>query len=156
MIKRSHLSAVELGIDTSTPRCRGALIGMLAMLCAVATGCATRDLAAARIGETPIQVDSVRLTAAGHYIDLRYRVIDAERAQQALGPKVRPQLVNEANGIVMAVPMTAKLGALRQTQAVQKPGRTYFVMFVNNSGVQTGSRVTAELGELEFKHLIVE
>ena len=98
----------------------------------------------------------MRLTAAGHYLDLRYRVLDAERAQEALGPEVRPRLIDEANGTVMAVPMTAKLGSLRQTQAVQEPGRTYFVMFVNSGGVSPGSRVTAELGELKFEHLVVE
>jgi hypothetical protein len=30
------------------------------------------------------------------------------------------------------------------------------VLFVNNAGVATGSRVTAELGELRFRHLVVE
>jgi hypothetical protein len=136
-------------------------------LSVVAVGCATQDSSSLRQegaptdvqsvqSGAPIDVQSVRLTAAGHYIDLRYRVLDASRAQAALGPTVRPQLINEATGAVMAVPMTAKLGPLRQTQAVQKPGRTYFVMFVNNGGVQAGSRVTAELGELKFKHLVVE
>jgi hypothetical protein len=104
----------------------------------------------------PIEVQSVRLTAAGHYLDLRYRVLDPAAAQAALGPKVRPQLIDEVSGSAMAVPMTAKLGALRQTQATQQPGRTYFVMFVNSSGVQPGSKVTAELGALRFPHLTVE
>jgi len=103
----------------------------------------------------PIAVESVRLTAAGHFVDLRYRVLDAERAQAALGPSVRPRLIDEATGAVMAVPTSAKLGSLRQTQGVQKPGRTYFVLFVN-SGVREGSRVTAELGELRFDHLRIE
>jgi hypothetical protein len=122
----------------------------------LAAGCATQNSGSLPQDSAPIDIESVRLTAAGHYIDLRYRVLDASRAQQALGPKVRPQLINEATGAVMAVPMTAKLGALRQTQAVQKPDRTYFVMFVNSGGLQTGSRVTAELGELRFRHLVVE
>jgi hypothetical protein len=102
-----------------------------------------------------IEVQSVRLTAAGHYVDLRYRVLDADRANQALGPKVRPKLISEATGAVMAVPTTAKLGSLRQTQAVQATGRNYFVMFVNN-GLTPGSRVTAELGEIKFQHLLVQ
>jgi hypothetical protein len=103
----------------------------------------------------PIAVQSVHLSGAGHYVDLRYRVLDAERAQAALGPGVRPRLIDEATGAVMAVPTTAKLGSLRQTQASQKPGRTYFVLFVN-SGVREGSRVTVELGELRFEHLRIE
>lgn len=122
----------------------------------IAAGCATQHSSSSHQDRHPIEIESVRLTAAGHYIDLRYRVLDAPRAQEALGPKVRPQLIDEATGTVMAVPMTAKLGALRQTQAVQKPDRTYFVMFVNSGGLQSGSRVTAELGELRFRHLVVE
>jgi hypothetical protein len=130
-------------------------LSLLAMS-VLAAGCATQDSGLLRQGNAPIKIESVRLTAAGHYIDLRYRVLDASRAQAALGPTVRPQLIDEATGAVMAVPMTAKLGALRQTQAVQKPDRTYFVMFANTGAVQAGSRVTAELGELTFKHLVVE
>lgn len=106
-------------------------------------------------GVPPIEVQTVRLTAAGHYVDLRYRVLDPVVARQVLGPKVRPRLIDESTGAVMAVPTTAKLGALRQTQAPQKPGRTYFVLFVNN-GVRPGSRVTAELGTLKIEHLTVE
>ena len=116
--------------------------------CATATG--ARALQAA-----PIAVESVHLSAAGHFVDLRYRVLDAERAQAALGPKIRPRLINEATGAVMAVPTTAKLGSLRQTQGTQKTGRTYFVLFVNR-GVREGSRVTVELGELRIEHLRIE
>jgi hypothetical protein len=100
-------------------------------------------------------VESVHLSAAGRFVDLRYRVLDAGRAQGALGPQVRPRLIDEATGAVMAVPTTAKLGSLRQTQGAQKPGRTYFVLFVNR-GVREGSLVTAELGALRFEHLRIE
>ena len=122
--------------------------------CVLIGGCATANHESASQG-APIAVESVHLSAAGHFVDLRYRVLDAERAQAALGPKIRPRLIDEATGAVMAVPTTAKLGSLRQTQGAQKPGRTYFVLFVN-SGVREGSRVTAELGELRFEHLRIE
>jgi hypothetical protein len=104
----------------------------------------------------PIEVQSVRLTAANHYLDLRYRVIDPVAAQQALGPGVKPRLIAESTGTVMYVPSTAKLGSLRQTQAEQKLNHTYFVLFINNANLQPGSRVTAELGALRFAHLVVE
>lgn len=117
-----------------------------------ASGCAVQGSARS----APIAIESVRLTAADHYIDLRYRVLDPAAAQAALGPKVRPKLVNEDNGAVMAVPTTAKLGALRQTQARQAEGRTYFVFFVNSGGVRPGSRVSAELGALRFEDLTVQ
>ena len=104
----------------------------------------------------PIAIDSLHLSAAGTLVDLRYRVVDPAAAQRALGPKVRPKLIDEATGIEMSVPSTAKLGSLRQTQGRQRPGRTYFVLFINNAGVKSGSHVTAELGDLHFRHLVVE
>ena len=81
---------------------------------------------------------------------------DPQAAQRALGPKIRPKLIDEASGVEMSVPTTAKLGSLRQTQGQQRTGRTYFVLFINNAGVRSGSRVTAELGDLRFRHLVVE
>lgn len=98
----------------------------------------------------------MRVSAAGHVIDVRYRVTDEERAAATLGPKIRPRLIDEQTGAVMNVPNTAKLGALRQTQAKQKAGRTYFVLFANTARLRAGSRVTVELGEAQFKHLKVE
>lgn len=122
------------------------------------TMCATvaRAQDAAAIQSAPIVPASIHLSAAGTLVDVRYRVVDPVRAQQALGPKIRPKLIDERSGIEMSVPMTAKLGALRQTQARQLTGRTYFVLFVNSAGVRPGSRVTMELGELKFPGLIVE
>ena len=153
----SHKDSVPTVASLRRRTGRAASFAPLLTLCALAAGCATGGAVAPVVpADAPISVVAVQLTAAGHYVDLRYRVIDPERAQLALGPKVRPQLINEANGTAMAVPTTAKLGSLRQTQAVQETGRTYFVMFVNSGGVQTGSRVTAELGELRFEHLLVE
>ena len=129
-------------------------IGIVLIAGVLAGGCAGTDARdATRLA--PIAVQSVHMSGAGHYVDLRYRVLDPARAQAALGPRVRPRLIDEATGAVMAVPTTAKLGSLRQTQADQKPGHTYFVLFVN-SGVREGSRVTAELGELRFEHLRIE
>ena len=121
---------------------------------AVLAGCASG--AQSRAADPPNRIEAVRLTAAGHYIDLRYRVTDPARANEMLGPGVRPVLVNEANGAVMAVPMTAKLGPLRQTQAKQKTDHLYFVMFVNSGAVVPGSTVTAQLGDIRIAHLTVQ
>lgn len=104
----------------------------------------------------PIAIQSVRLTAAGHYIDLRYRVTDVEQANKLLGPSVKPILVDQATGRQLAVPMTAKLGPLRQTQARQKPDHLYFVMFTNTAGLVPGSKVTALLGDIKITDLTVQ
>lgn len=141
-----------------------AIVAMAAALLCLA-GCANTGgrLAGAPAGENAgagtgpaLTIDSLHVSAAGTLIDLRYRVVDVERAGRVLGPKIRPRLIDEASGIEMAVPNTAKLGSLRQTQGTQREGRTYFVLFVNSARIGPGSRVTAELGELRFQHLLVE
>src|SRR5882757_4788059 len=141
-----------------------AIVAMAAALLCLA-GCANTGgkLAGASAGKgagagagTALTIDSLHMSAAGTLIDLRYRVVDAERAGRVLGPKIRPRLIDEASGIEMAVPNTAKLGSLRQTQGTQREEHTYFVLFVNSARIGPGSRVTAELGELRFQHLLVE
>lgn len=123
----------------------------LLLACALLAACAS-----APSPRQPIHVESVRITAAGHYVDLRYRVVDATAAQAALGPGVKPVLTDEATGKSMAVPSTAKLGSLRQTQNAQRPDHTYFVLFINSAGLKPGSRVTADLGGMQFRHLTVQ
>ena len=103
-----------------------------------------------------ISIEAVHITAAGQFIDLRYRVLDPAKATEQLGAKVKPRLIDERTGSVMAVPTTPKLGSLRQTQGRQATGRTYFILFANNGSVAPGSVVTAEIGPMVFRHLVVQ
>ncbi len=128
-----------------------ALIVLIVAMLVSLSGCAATPKV-----QPSIAIESVRITAAGHYIDLRYRVLDSERANASLGPGIKPVLIDEATGTVMEVPMTAKLGALRQTRGVQRPDRTYFVLFANTAGLTSGSRVTAEIGDMSFERLTIE
>ena len=144
-------------LDRETRRKRMAILnGVFALLLTAATVAPSSSRSAEHAAAPILSIESVRLTAAGHYLDLRYRVLDAVRANSALGPGIKPLLIDEASGAVMAVPTTAKLGSLRQTQAKQKTDRTYFVMFVNTARIGPGTLVTAKLGELQFEHLTVQ
>jgi hypothetical protein len=129
---------------------------ILAIAAMTLTGCASQASAPTPAVKNSIEIESIRLTAAGHFVDLRYRVLDAKRANEVLGPGVKPLLIDEASGTVMAVPTTAKLGSLRQTRGVQRPDRSYFVLFVNSARLKPGSRVTAEIGDMTFENLIIE
>lgn len=103
----------------------------------------------------PVEVQAIRMTAAGKFVDLRYRVTDPGAARQALvHPGVQFRLVNEKTGQVMQVPVSAKLGALRQTRGI-KPGHTYFMLF-QGGGLRRGDVVTAQLGDLTFRHLRIQ
>jgi hypothetical protein len=131
-----------------------AVAAMSIAMLIVLSGCATQP--AEPTVQNSIEIESIRLTAAGHYLDLRYRVLDADRANESLGPGIKPLLIDEDTGRVMAVPTTAKLGSLRQTRGDQRPDRSYFVLFLNSAGVQSGSRVTAEMGDMTFESIVIE
>ena len=146
---------------TSASTCIRVSAGRWAVAAAllVASGCAGGPQArpeARPEPPSPISIEAVRITAAGHYIDLRYRVLDPARANEMLGPGVKPLLIDQATGLKMGVPMTAKLGPLRQTQARQRPDHLYFVMFTNTAGIHPGSLVTAQLGDITVTDLTVE
>lgn len=128
---------------------------LLAVALSAVAGCAASG--GTRAAEpAPIAIEAVRITAAGHFIDLRYRVLDPVRANEMLGPGVKPLLIDQATGLQMGVPMTAKLGPLRQTRGTQRPDHLYFVIFTNTAGLQPGSQVTAQMGEITVTNLTVE
>jgi hypothetical protein len=65
-------------------------------------------------------------------------------------------LVHQASGKVLAVPVTAKVGPLRNSNAPLE-GRTYW-MFFGNAGdlVQAGDKATVVIGDFRAEDLIVE
>ena len=138
-------------------RIRGvALATMAGIVSASVGGCVSLSSAppSAPSPPPPIAVERISVTAAGHFVDLRYRVTDLEAARTVFTPKAMHRLTDEATGHVMLVPTTEKLGALRQTRGL-KTGHTYFMLFVNG-GLRPGSLVTAEIAGFRFPHLVVQ
>ncbi len=111
------------------------------------------DLLAAQWG---VEVTSVRLTANDHMIDYRYRVLDADKAADLSKRQIKPFLIHQESGKVLAVPETAKLGPLRNSNAPQE-GKIYW-MFFGNAGylVKAGDIVTVVIGEFRVENLVVE
>jgi hypothetical protein len=114
------------------------LMGLALQLC----GCATApagDIAnqaaqaerASVVTTYGIKIEGLRLTAAGSMLDLRYRVLDAQKAAPLLNGKIQPYLLDEARSAKLGVPDTPVLGRIRQTARnnVIHTDRTYFVMF---------------------------
>jgi uncharacterized Zn ribbon protein len=103
-----------------------------------------------------IEVTSIRMTANDHMIDYRYRVLDADKAADLFKRQIKPFLVHQESGKVLAVPETAKLGPLRNSNIPQE-GKIYW-MFFGNSGnlVKAGDSVTVVIGEFRVENLIVE
>jgi len=104
-----------------------------------------------------IQVDGIKLSAAGYMLDFRYRVLDAEKALPVLNRKVKPFLVVDASGSKLMVPNTPKLGLLRQVASGANPDRTHFMLFANpGKSVQSGSKVTLVMGDMKVEDIAVE
>jgi len=103
-----------------------------------------------------IELIAMRSTAAGHMIDFRYRVLDAEKAAPLFVRKTKPYLIHQESGKALAVPNTAKLGSLRNSNIPQQ-GRTYWMFFGNSHGlIQKGDKVTVAIGDFRATDLEVE
>jgi hypothetical protein len=103
-----------------------------------------------------IELVAMRSTAEGHMVDFRYKVLDAEKASPLFKRQIKPYLIHQESGKALAVPNTAKIGALRNSNTPQE-GRTYWMFFGNhNRLVQKGDKVTVAIGDFRAADLVVE
>jgi len=99
---------------------------------------------------------TVRITAEGFFIDFRYRIVDAEKAAPLFSPTIKPLLIDENTGAVMAVPNVPKVGSMRSTRKPIK-GQGYAILFANPNGhIKPGHKVTVVIGDYRAEHLMVE
>jgi hypothetical protein len=104
-----------------------------------------------------VSILGVRMTAAGHMLDFRYRVLDTTKAGRLIRPKMGLALIDQASKAEMSVPVMDKVGALKQTRSHLFADRTYSVIFSNRAGVvKPGSKVSIQFGDLTLDNLIVE
>ncbi len=97
--------------------------------------------------EWGVEVVGLRITGAGHMIDFRYRVVDAEKAAALHGPASDPKLIDLATGRKLAVPRPPKLGPLRSN----------VVMFANMGGIlEAGAEVAIDLGGLRIDRIRIQ
>lgn len=103
-----------------------------------------------------IEITSLRMSAAGHMIDFRYRVLDAKKAEPLFARENKPYLIDEASQKVLSVPQTAKVGPLRTTGDI-KEGSIYWMFFGNVPGlIKSGSKVTVVIGDFRAENLVVQ
>lgn len=104
-----------------------------------------------------IQITAAHLSAAGYMVDVRYRVLDAEKAVVLFQPKALAYLQEQASGAKLLIPDTAKLGLLRQKIQQAKLDRTYFMMFANpGKFVKPGDRVLLVMGDTTVGEVVIE
>ncbi len=103
-----------------------------------------------------IEITSVRLAVAGHMVDFRYRVLDANKAATLFVRKNKPFLLDQASGQVLAVPNLGKVGRVRASNK-PKSGRIYWMFFANAGGlVQVGNKVTVTIGDFKVRDIVVQ
>lgn len=126
--------------------------------------CSAADFAEGRLADPDlsdsekafgIRILSVRPTAAGQMLDLRFQVIDPEKAKPVLDKNKKTILVDQKSGKTLPVPVT-KSGSMRQTTLKPEPNRVYFTLFANPGGVvKENSLVTLIIGDLKKSDIIV-
>lgn len=105
-----------------------------------------------------VEVLGIQTSATGYILDFRYRVLDAEKAAPLLDRRIKskPYVLVEKDNARLGVPVTSKLGALRQTTLNVKANRNYFILFSNPSRhVRSGDKVTVVIGDFKAEHLVV-
>lgn len=102
-------------------------------------------------GPAPIEITSVRLSASGYMLDLRYRILDVEGAWAAFNRRQRPLLHHTASGATLIVPAPAYVGPLVQTSERPKADRVYFIFFANPGRlVKAGDEVRLTVAGREY------
>lgn len=103
-----------------------------------------------------VEIIGVKPVSSGYMLAFKYRIVDPAKARALNDRKLRPYLVDEASGIVLAVPAMENIGELRQG-ATPIADRTYFMVFGNpGKVVKSGSRVSIVAGNFQLDGLIVD
>ena len=98
----------------------------------------------------------VRSTASGSLIRFSYRVVDADKAKPLNDKKATPYLIDEKDRLALQVPVTEKVGQLRQVATPQN-GREYWMVFSNKGRyVKPGNHVDVVIGRFRVEGLVVE
>ena len=138
--------------------------GLLAFM--FLSGCAVRQTAEVDVQQAEkktvsvqeqwgIEVQGISLSAAGHMLDFRYKVVDPGKAVPILKRGTKSYLIDQSSGAKIKVPIT-KLGALRQTTLKPEAGRIYFTIFANLGGlVKQGDKLTVVIGDMRIEDMVV-
>ena len=103
-----------------------------------------------------LELIGVHPVSSGYMLAFRYRILDADKAKVLNDRHTKAYLVDDATGIVLAVPALENIGELRPGSTPQ-PGRTYFMVFGNpGKVVKVGNLVTLVAGNFRADGIVVE
>ena len=99
-----------------------------------------------------VRLVRVAVSGNGGLLDLRYQVIDPDRANAVHDRKTPPSLVDERTGLVVNQYL---MGHMHHGRL--KAGQTYYLIFENPGNlVQSGGRVAVQLGAVRVAHIRVQ
>jgi hypothetical protein len=104
-----------------------------------------------------IEIVKLKITAAGHILDLRYRVIDPVKSFPVFDTKIKPVLLDELSGRDLSIYTAPRIGGMRQKARRPEAGRVYFILFSNPGDlVKEGNKVTLKIEDVKVEHIPVE
>jgi hypothetical protein len=107
---------------------------------------------AAFVAVTAVRPVRVALTGGGGLLDLRYQVVDADKAAAAHDPKRSPALLAEGSGRRFDQPWMG-----HSHSGDFRAGGVYFSLLVNPGGrLEAGSEVTLEMAGARYPGLRVQ
>ena len=99
-----------------------------------------------------VRLVRVAVTAGGGLLDLRYQVIDPNKAAAVHEARTPPAIADERTGLVLN---RLLMGHAHQGQL--KPAVSYYLIFENTGNwVRRGSEVTVLLGNAQVEHVVVK
>jgi hypothetical protein len=117
------------------------------------TGVAARHPQVALKDRWGIQIASVRLTAGGRALDVRYRVLDVAKASGMHAIQTETYLLDAISG----KNLSSKAHSQPLVSQELVPGKTYFMMFPNSGGlIRKGGVVTLVVAGVRTEGLVVE
>ena len=99
-----------------------------------------------------VRLIRVAVTGGGGLLDLRYQVVDPNKAVTVHEAKTPPAIIDERTGLVLN---RLLMGHAHHGQL--KPAVTYYLIFENTGNwVRRGSEVTVLLGDAQVEHVVVK
>ena len=98
-----------------------------------------------------VRLTQVAVTGGGGLIDLRYQVLDPNRANSLHDAATPPAVIEEGSGLVVRDLLMSHAHTGKYTA-----GETYYLVFENpGNWVRRGSKVSVLLGSAQVEHVVV-
>jgi len=107
--------------------------------------------------EWGVEVVHLRMTADNYMIELRYKVLDKEKARVLSSRKTVPVLAVKKSRAKLSVPYFPTVGMIKSNRRFLKEGKNYTIMFSNEGKhVMLGDQVRIQAGGGYSPYLTVQ